>query len=281
MRLCCNRKTTIPPAGCNLVTLDNVLGSFLFIHLTLSLSSPKERGYDKVMIEFLPQREIAVQVGSFSIYWYGVLYVVAMVQAWVLLPLLQKYRGINWTREEWLNVVTVVMAGAVIGGRVGYVVFYEAVPVWAVRDGGMSAHGGFIGAAVALWLVARWKKISLWQLADVAVVPAAIGLALGRVGNFINQELFLPGAVWLAVGKDLFLALLGFWQLRHVRHPGHVTALFLIGYGVLRFIVEYFRVPTHSLWWGFTRGQLLSVVLSVVGVFVLARRKRALPPPAD
>lgn len=233
------------------------------------------------MVEFLPQREIAVQVGAFSIYWYGVLYVVAMINAWVMLPPLQKYRGITWSREEWLNVVTVVMAGAVIGGRLGYVFFYEWLTPWAVWQGGMSSHGGFVGVAVALWLVARWKKVSLWQLTDIAVVPAAIGLALGRVGNFINKELFLPGAVWLAVGKDSLLAGAGFWQLRRIRQPGQVTAFFLIGYGVLRFVVEYFREPTHSLWFGFTRGQVLSVGLLLVGVVILARRKRALPPPAD
>lgn len=229
------------------------------------------------MIEFWPQREVAVQVGGMAIYWYGVLYIVAMVQAWVLLPLLQKYRGIKWTREEWLNVVTIVMAGAVVGGRLGYVLLYEWVTPWAIWQGGMSAHGGFIGAGLALWLVARWKKVSLWQLTDLAVVPAALGLALGRVGNFINQELFLPGAVWLAVGKDLLLAGWGWQWLKRFSQPGRITALFLIGYGVLRFAVEYFREPTHSLWLGFTRGQVLSFFVLLVGVF-LASRKRALPP---
>lgn len=236
------------------------------------------------MIEFLPQREIAVQVGRLAIYWYGVLYVVAMINAWVMLPLLQKYRWINWSREEWLNVVTIVMLGAVVGGRLGYLFFYEWVTPWAVWQGGMSSHGGFIGAGIALWLVARWKKVSLWQLTDLVVVPAALGLALGRVGNFINQELFLPGFVWLAVGKDSLLAGAGFWQLKRIRQPGlpagqagQVTTFFLIGYGVLRFIVEYFREPTHSLWFGLTRGQVLSVALFLVGL-LLASRKRALPP---
>lgn len=229
------------------------------------------------MLEFFPRREVAVQIGDFSIYWYGILYVVAMMQAWMMLPLLQKYREIKWTREEWLNVVTVVMAGAVIGGRLGYVLFYEAVPVWTIRDGGMSAHGGFIGATVALWLVARWKKISVWQLTDVAVVPVALGLVLGRVGNFINQELFLPSMVWLAVAKDLLLAGLGWQWLKQFSQLGRVTALFLVGYGVLRFGVEYFREQPHELWFGLTRGQVLSIGLILAGLFLISR-KRALHP---
>lgn len=228
------------------------------------------------MFEFWPQREIAVQVGGVAIYWYGVLYVVAMVNAWVMLPWLQKYRGLNWSRQEWLNVVTLVMLGAVIGGRLGYVVFYEAVSVWAIRQGGMSAHGGFVGAAVVLGLVAHWKKISLWQLTDLTVVPAALGLALGRVGNFINQELFLnPRLVWLAVAKNLLLAGGGQYGLRYSTQPGQVTALFLIGYGLLRLVMEYFREPVPG-WLGFTRGQVLSGGLMIAGwllLHVVGRRR--------
>lgn len=237
------------------------------------------------MLEFFPERAVAIQVGSIAIYWYGVLYVVAMINAWVMLPLLQKYRGISWTREEWLNVVTIVMAGAVIGGRLGYVLLYEWVTPWAVWQGGMSSHGGFVGAGITLWLVSRWKKVSLWQLTDIAVVPAALGLALGRVGNFINQELYgrlidetgqrYPVA-WLAAGKDLFLALVGFGFIQKAS-TGTPTAVFLMGYGLLRFMLEYFRESTHPLWFGLTRGQTLSMILAVVGLSLfLTRRNRSL-----
>ena len=228
------------------------------------------------MIAFLPERAIVLSVGGFSLHWYATLYILAFALAWALLPRLQRYRELSLTREQWLEILTWGIGGVVIGGRLGYVLLYEPTfflnhpaEVFSLSSGGMSAHGGFVGVAIALWFASRQLKVDYWRLLDVVVVPAALGLALGRVGNWINQELFLSAAAHqLVIVKNIVVALVGFYALRRWTHPGLVVALFLITYALLRFGTEYLRVQEFTGIAGLTRGQLLTIPLLVIGLWI-------------
>ena len=251
------------------------------------------------MFALFPSRAVALEIFGFGIHWYGLLYVAAFVLAYLLLPRLQHLRGLELANEEWSNILTATILGVLLGGRLGYALFYhplyyathplEIVAVW---QGGMSSHGGFLGVGLAVLLVSRRLKIPLLTLLDLIVVPAAIGLALGRVGNFINLELYgtvtslpwgiaIPGVEGLrhpvqlyAVGKDLLIAGLCFLHLKRTQalNPGGTFALFLMLYAFLRFSVEFFREPdfppVHFWWIALTRGQLYSIPLFLAGVGV-------------
>ncbi len=204
--------------------------------------------------------------------------------------------------------------GVIVGGRLGYVLFYEPtyfisqpLQIFALWQGGMSFHGGFLGVLIVLILWSRKHHVPFMALADIVVVPVAIGLALGRVGNFINQELYgtattlpwgmyFPGAATIAesslrhptqlyaVGKDLLIAGICFWYLRltkkNVRRHGCTAAAFLILYGVGRFLLEYLREQQYPLTdiagIALTRGQLLTLPLLLLGfgMCILKRMNR-------
>ncbi len=230
------------------------------------------------MLYFFPERTILFQFGELSVRWYGVLYLLAFGLAWWSLPRLQHWRSLYLSRSQWLEIVTWGSLGVITGGRLGYILFYEpkfylAHPeqVIALWHGGMSAHGGFIGAAIAVWLLSRKLSVDLWQLLDVVVIPVALGLALGRVGNFINQELYIsPAAHFISIFTDLLIAAFLYWHLRNYPQakPGKNTALFLILYAVLRLATEYIRWQEFTGWFGLTRGQILTLPVLVVGVIL-------------
>ena len=264
-------------------------------------------GYTLFMPVFFPSRTVALELFGFSIHWYGVCYLVGFLLAYFLLPRLQKYRDLSLTVDQWSGVLTAAILGVLLGGRLGYVLFYDLsyflhrpLQIFAVWNGGMSSHGGFLGVGIALLIFTRRKNIPLLPLLDCLVIPAAIGLALGRIGNLINGELFgtvtalpwgmrfpgVPGvrhpAQLYAVIKDLSIALLCVMHLRRSSFPpaGRTFALFLILYGILRFFLEYFRAQQYPVWQmaglAFSRGQLLTVpiVLFGVGLWMWIRTKR-------
>jgi phosphatidylglycerol---prolipoprotein diacylglyceryl transferase len=255
------------------------------------------------MIQFFPSRPVFVELFGFPIHWYGIMYLCAFVVAWLLLPRLQKFRGLRLGDDEWSALLSWGIVGVIGGGRLGYVLFYEPayfaahpLDVFAVWKGGMASHGGFIGVTLALLYSLRHRKGDLLRIADILVIPAAIGLAFGRIGNFINLELYgtvtsvpwcldIPGvegcrhpSQLYAVAKDLFIALACFWYLTRVSpvRPGRTAALFLMLYGILRFSLEFFREPDHSRIFDLTRGQLYSIPLIIAGLalWVWAGRRR-------
>ncbi|TSD00018.1 MAG: phosphatidylglycerol:prolipoprotein diacylglycerol transferase [Candidatus Peregrinibacteria bacterium Greene1014_49] len=250
-------------------------------------------------MHFFPSRSVALSILSFDVHWYGLLYLAGFILGYVLAPRLQRYRNIALSEDAWSDILTWTVLGVLIGGRLGYVFLYDPVyflhhplEILMVWHGGMASHGGFIGVILALVFMARKHKIPLFALGDIVVVPVAIGLALGRLGNFINQELYgavttlpwaiaIPGVEGLrhptqlyAVGKDLFIALVCYLHLRLPGRPkGQTAGIFLVLYGVLRFFIEFLRVPTHSsIVLGtlmLTRGQGYSVPIVVGGIGVL------------
>lgn len=251
------------------------------------------------MIEFLPSRAVALAIGDFQVHWYGVMYLLGFIISLILLPYLQRHRNLYLSRDEWAGLLSWAVVGVIVGGRLGYVLFYEPHhfaqhprEVLAVWNGGMSFHGGLLGVVLLLSFACYRKKISIARVADVVVVPVAIGLALGRFGNFINQELYgsvttlpwgisIPGVEGLrhptqiyAMLKDLLIASICYIHLRRTQtiHPGRTMALFLMLYGIGRFLVEYLRVQQYPLTeLGFltlTRGQLLTIPVFLAGVLL-------------
>ena len=257
----------------------------------------------RYMIQFFPSREIAVQILSLSIHWYGLLYLISFWRAYLILPRLGRKRKLNLTHDDWASLLTWAVVGVIVGGRLGYAVLYEPVyflanplKLFAVWEGGMSSHGGFAGVIILLSYILWERQISLKRVADVVVIPAAIGLALGRLGNFINQELYgtvttLPWGMEfpLADGirhplqiygiiKDLLIAGACFWYLN--RKPiciGRTAALFMILYGSLRFLLEFIRDQQYSLFdlgiITLTRGQMYTLPILVLGLFLWVQCK--------
>lgn len=257
------------------------------------------------MIALFPSRTVALELFGFSVHWYGLLYLAGFLLAWALLPKLQKYRQLSLSADDWSGLLSAAVLGVILGGRLGFVLFYEPayfvahpIEIFQVWHGGMSSHGGFLGVTVALLIALRNKTIDdKLRLADVVVTPIALGLMLGRVGNFINQELYgtittlpwgivVPGEEGLrhptqlyAMVKDLLIAALCFLHVRRAgARNGETLALFLMLYSTLRLLVEHFRVQDYDLWLGLTRGQLLTLPIFLIGLALavwVRRRKSA------
>lgn len=250
------------------------------------------------MISFFPSRTVALQLFGFGIHWYGLLYFAAFVLAWFLVPHLQKYRQLTLSADNWSSLISAAVIGVIVGGRLGYVFFYapsyyleNPLQIFAVWNGGMASHGGFIGVAIAMLFVLRKKTWDdILRIADVIVIPVAIGLGLGRLGNFINQELYgtvtslpwgmnFPGADGLRHPIQLYdfaammlLAAALFLSLRSSVKPGRTLALFLILYSIVRILIEFIRdqagVPVYIL----TEGQWLTIPILVLGLVLFVKK---------
>ncbi|MBF0785339.1 prolipoprotein diacylglyceryl transferase [Muribacter muris] len=263
------------------------------------------------MQEFIPFPKISpviFEVGGISLHWYGVMYLLGFGFAYWLGTRRAKQSNGIWTVEQVDQLLFNSFLGVVLGGRIGDVFFYSfdrflADPLYLFRiwEGGMSFHGGLIGVILAMLWTSRRQHRSFWQTADFVAPLIPFGLGMGRIGNFINDELWgrvtdvpwavlfpnggylprHPSQLYEAVleGLVLFLILNGF--IRKPRPTGSVAGLFLIGYGTFRFIVEYFREfdPTVNTAQDLiTRGQLLSLPMIVLGaIFMLLayRRKKS------
>lgn len=248
-------------------------------------------------------------IGPLQVRWYGLMYVLGFGASYFLVRKQINDRGDTKLAEHFENLNLVLILGVILGGRLGYVLFYNfgyylknPLQIAATWQGGMSFHGACLALIIAGWLFCRSKKLSFWKTADMYVVTIPIGLGLGRIGNFINGELYgritdvpwgviFPGAgplprhpsqlyEALLEGVALFLLL---WFLRQKTSAkstswphGTMLALFLGGYGVFRFIVEFFREPDPQIGFvlgPFTTGQLLSSLM-ILGGLVLWQYRR-------
>jgi len=243
---------------------------------------------------------IALQFGPVALRWYGLMYLLGFALIW----LFGRYRidrnpGAGWVRNDLDDVLFYGIVGTILGGRLGYVLFYKfgdylAAPwkVFYVWEGGMSFHGGFLGVVIAMVLYARSRRRDWLQITDFIAPLVPLGLAAGRMGNFINAELWgRPAEVpWAMVfpnvdrlarhpsqlyefaleGVVLFVIL--WWFTLKPRPRGAASALFLIGYGAFRFGVEYTREPDSFLGFlalGLTMGQWLSAPMVLGGIALL------------
>ncbi|QEQ98073.1 prolipoprotein diacylglyceryl transferase [Neptunomonas concharum] len=251
---------------------------------------------------------IALDLGFMQIHWYGLMYLIAFATAFGLGSYRAKQPNSGWTTEQVSDLIFWGAMGVVLGGRMGYVLFYNfdqflTDPLWlfAVWEGGMSFHGGLIGVLVVLWVFGRRYDKSFFQMGDFVAPLVPIGLGVGRVGNFIGGELWgraadVPWAVVFPRAGDgigrhpsqLYEALLEglvmfavlWWFSAKPRPRMAVSAMFLILYGVFRSAVEFFREPdAHIGYIAFgwlTKGQLLSLPMIVIGLllFYWAYQKR-------
>jgi phosphatidylglycerol---prolipoprotein diacylglyceryl transferase len=258
---------------------------------------------------------VALDLGLVKVHWYGLTYLAAFAFFMILgLRRLrhEPYASITgagaWTRKDVEDILFLGVMGVVIGGRLGYCLFYKPafylgnpLDIFKVWLGGMSFHGGLLGVIVAEIWFAYSRKRSLLQVADFVAPCVPTGLMMGRIGNFINGELWgrladpsLPwGMVFRGAGdaprhpsqiyqmlmEGLLLFILLWLYARKPRKPGQVAAVFLMAYGIFRFIAEYFREPDAHLSYlslGLTMGQWLCVpmVLGGVGLWVWAQKSK-------
>jgi phosphatidylglycerol:prolipoprotein diacylglycerol transferase len=239
---------------------------------------------------------ILVELGPIRVSWYGLMYVFGFLASYLLVRYQMKRKNFGVSKLEVENLYFYLILGLIIGARLGYVLFYDIkmylkdpLEVFAIWHGGMSFHGGLIGVLI-VGVFFSWKnKKSFWKIADLFIVTAPIGLGLGRIGNFINGELYgrITQVPWGMIfpkggsfprhpsqlyesgleGCVLFLIL---WFLKDKKLPdGGLLAIFLSFYGLFRFIVEFFREPDPQL--GFilgplTMGQILSSFMIAGGI---------------
>ncbi|WP_438864733.1 prolipoprotein diacylglyceryl transferase [Neptunicella sp.] len=244
---------------------------------------------------------IIVELGPISLRWYGLMYLVGFVAAWFLAK--KRLSTTPWTEEQLSDLLFYGFLGVILGGRIGYVLFYQfshfiedPIYLFKIWTGGMSFHGGLLGVITAMALYARKIKAPFFQVADFIAPLIPIGLGAGRIGNFINAELWgrttdVPWAIifpnagplprhpsqlyeFLLEGVVLFSLL--WWFSSKPRKKGAVAGLFLLAYGCFRVFIEFFREPDVQMQGIYdnilTQGQMLSVPMILFGLFLLLRK---------
>ncbi|KTD42678.1 prolipoprotein diacylglyceryl transferase [Legionella parisiensis] len=251
------------------------------------------------MLTFPYINPVAFSIGPLQVHWYGLMYLIGIVSGWLLGHWRAKHYQLDWTSEQISDLIFYAALGVIIGGRVGYMLFYnfpellhDPLSLFKIWQGGMSFHGGLLGVALALWFFSLKSKKSFLEIGDFIAPLVPIGLGAGRIGNFINGELWgrvtdMPwGMVYGHVdnqprhpselyefgmeGVGLFLLV---WiYARKSRPVGRVSAVFLMGYAVCRIIAEFFRQPDPQLGYiafgWLTMGQILSIPMLLLGFWL-------------
>lgn len=252
------------------------------------------------MLKYPEIDPVAISLGPLDIRWYGLMYLIGFVSGYLLLAKRAAMPNSGWTKEEVSDIIFYGAMGVILGGRVGYMLFYQfpslvdnPLSMFEVWNGGMSFHGGAIGVVFAIWLFARKTGKGLFDILDFGLPIVPIGLGAGRIGNFIGGELWgrvtdsplgmvfptggpeprHPSQLYQAALEGLALFTI-MWLFSRTNRPRYaVTGMFTLWYGIFRFTVEFVRQPDPQL--GFiafgwlTMGQLLSLPLIVIGFFLL------------
>ncbi|WGF90665.1 prolipoprotein diacylglyceryl transferase [Marinivivus vitaminiproducens] len=256
---------------------------------------------------------VLIQLGPLAIRWYALAYIVGLVVGWRYLRTIVQRPGWQATPEDIDDLLLWATLGIVLGGRIGYVLFYqfeyyvsrplEALAVW---HGGMSFHGGLIGVITAMILFARSRKLPILDILDGVAIVGPIGLGLGRLANFINGELWgrptdlpfamvfpragpeprHPSQLYEAFLEGLVLFLIVDWLGRRARTPesrGLIGGTFMAGYAFFRFMVEFAREPDAQLGYlagGLTMGQILCLPMFAVGIVAILYSRRRIAQAA-
>ena len=239
---------------------------------------------------------VLIHIGPLAIRWYGLMYLLGFLAAYGLIRHLSRLRRLPLDADGAADLLFYCAVGVVAGGRLGYVLFYN--PGWylahpwdafALWQGGMSFHGGLLGVVAAAILFCRRRRLPTLAIGDILVTAAPVGLGFGRLGNFVNGELWgrvtdlpwgvvfpgggleprHPSQLYQALLEGLILFLVLYWLQRRQSAEGVPFFTFFLGYGVFRFLVEFVREPDAHLgylWGGATMGQLLSLPMIVFGV---------------
>lgn len=245
-----------------------------------------------------------IKIGPLSIRWYGLMYLIGFISSYLIVKREVKRRGLRVEKDFLENLYFYLILGLLIGARLGYVLFYNLsyyiqnpLEVFALWQGGMSFHGGLIGVIVSAFVFSKLKKIDFFTLTDMLVVSAPVGLGLGRIGNFINGELYgrvtnVPWAMIFPEGGPLprhpsqlyeaalegILLFLILWFLKDkFSRSGILSSLFLILYGSFRFFTEFFREPDPQIGYilgFFTMGQILCSIMVISGLVLFALRSK-------
>jgi len=253
---------------------------------------------------------VFLRLGPIQLRWYGLMYMLSFIIGFFVIRRFAKYRKLNMSTDDLYDLLFYLILGVMIGGRLGYVLFYDLpsyvrapLSIFAIWQGGMSFHGGFIGMILAAIWVTRKKGWNFWEIADLVCAAVPIGLGLGRIGNFINGELYgrvttvpwamvfpeggpmprHPSQLYEALLEGLLLFFILRWFYRKNFHRGTVFWALLAFYGLFRFLVEFVREPDAQIGYDlgpFTRGQELTLPMLVIGtamMVVYARRPRLEP----
>jgi phosphatidylglycerol:prolipoprotein diacylglycerol transferase len=247
---------------------------------------------------------IAFSLGPLKVHWYGLMYLFGFIAAWLLGNWRAKHYQLDWNAEQISDIVFYGALGVILGGRIGYMLFYDfpgvlhnPLSLFKIWEGGMSFHGGLIGVAIAVWIFCRKYGKTYLQVGDFIAPLVPLGLGAGRIGNFINGELWgrvtdVPwGMVYPQVdeqvrhpsqlyefgleGIGLFVLL---WCYAAKPRPtGRISALFLIGYAICRLIAECFRQPDQQMGYlafgWLTMGQVLSIPMLLIGLWLWWAKK--------
>lgn len=262
--------------------------------------------------QHLPQNisPVIFEIGGFKLQYYGLMYIVAFaITFFLVLYRLKRENRFEFTTDQIKDITTYLILGLIVGARLGYVLFYnpsyytrhplEIIVPFSFSNGitftgisGMSYHGGLIGATFAAWFYFNKTKLNWWSGVDLFVPVIPLGYTFGRLGNFINGELFgrvttssvgmyfpmapagqlrHPSQLYEAFFEGIFLFVI-LWSIRKLKIPnGAMLALYLIGYGMVRFFIEYFREPDAHLGFvvfSFSMGQILCLLMIATGILL-------------
>lgn len=255
---------------------------------------------------------VAFSVFGLDIRWYALAYVAAFVVGyWLFCRLMRRSDGdLSLSKKQMDDLLTAIIIGVILGGRLGYVLFYDLgyflshpLQILAVWHGGMSFHGGLLGVIIATFVYGHRQGVNAWKILDLLAVVAPIGLFFGRIANFINREVMgrptdvpwavvfsgdtpiprHPSPLYEAATEGILLFVIMYCLYRYTslrRHPGALGGIMGMGYAVFRMFCELFRAPDAHIGfltsWGLTMGQLLSGIMffSGLAIFVFAIRKK-------
>jgi phosphatidylglycerol:prolipoprotein diacylglycerol transferase len=241
---------------------------------------------------------VAFQIMSFEIRWYSLAYILGIVIGWILCKkIFIKKPDIS---EKFDDYITYLIIGVIIGGRIGYIVFYNFsyyldnfLDIFKIWQGGMSFHGGLLGVIVSSFIFAKKNNQNPFFYLDQVSLVAPVGIFFGRLANFINSELYgtvsdvpwsvifikvdnlsrHPSQLYEAIleGLILFIILIYFTNKNYLNKPGLISGLFLIFYSIFRFFIEFFRVPDEQIGYlilSLTMGQIISLVFASIGMAI-------------